>query len=260
MRRRRNTRLGLDTRRHVRDLGYAIGLEIRRMREDAGVSQAALARAAGVARSQLAGIEAGRQCASVETLAAIATALGGRLQVRIDPGTGPAIRDRHQARMIEALLRDLHPRWKRFLEVSVHRPVRGVIDLVLHDPDRAVVVAGEAQSQLRRLEQTIRWSNEKASALLSSSALPASFMTDSGGSAPSVSRLLLLRSSAANREIAGVFEETLRAAYPAPAAAVVAALTTVDAPWPGAGTVWVRVDGSQTRLLDGPHRGVALGA
>lgn len=36
MRRRRNTRLGLDTRRHVRDLGYAIGLEIRRMREDAG--------------------------------------------------------------------------------------------------------------------------------------------------------------------------------------------------------------------------------
>jgi hypothetical protein len=73
------------------------------------------------------------------------------------------------------------------------------------------------------------------------------------------SRLLVLRSTAKLRHTASAFESTLRAAYPARTADVVEALTTADAPWPGAGIVWVWLDGKDTRLLEGPPRGVRLG-
>ncbi|MEO5885098.1 MAG: hypothetical protein ABIQ58_06245, partial [Candidatus Limnocylindrales bacterium] len=39
---------------------------------------------------------------------------------------------------------------------------------------------------------------------------------------------------------------------------VVDALTIIDAPWPGAGIVWMLVDKGKARLLDGPPRGVTL--
>ena len=60
---------------------------------------------------------------SLETLVRIALALGGDLGLRFLPGAGVPIRDRFQARMIEALLAILHPRWKRLPEVPVMRPV-----------------------------------------------------------------------------------------------------------------------------------------
>jgi hypothetical protein len=40
--------------------------------------------------------------------------------------------------------------------VPVERPVRGVIDLVLVHRERPLVVAVEAHSEIRRLEQQIR--------------------------------------------------------------------------------------------------------
>lgn len=68
--------------------------------------------------------------------------------------------------MIEALLGILDPRWHAALEVAVHRPVRGLIDAVLTDVQSCDVVACEAQSELRRLEQQLGWSQEKSTALL----------------------------------------------------------------------------------------------
>src|SRR3972149_920096 len=90
-------------------------------------------------------------------LAAIARALGGRLRIRIEPGSGPAIRDHIQAAMLQALLPLIDVRWARFLEVPVHRPVRGMIDLVLADQPTNLLVATELQSQIRRLGQQPRW-------------------------------------------------------------------------------------------------------
>ena len=54
-------------------------------------------------------------------------------------------------------------------------------------------------------------------------------------------------------------EATLAAEYPAAVAAVYAALTTADAPWPGSGILWASVEGGRARILDRPPRGVALG-
>ena len=90
--------------------------------------------------------------------------------------------------MSEALIDILHPRWSPHPEVPVYRPVRGVIDLVLADPAARQVVASELQSQLRRIEQQIRWSVQKADALAA--------LAEFEGAR--VSRLLVVRNTAAS--------------------------------------------------------------
>src|SRR3990170_1608160 len=208
--------------REQRDLRRAVGLEIRRAREDAGVSQDRLAAEAAIAR-----------------------ALGGRLRIRIEPGSGPAIRDHIQAAMLQALLPLIDVRWARFLEVPVHRPVRGMIDLVLADQPANLLVATELQSQIRRLEQQLRWAMEKAEALRN---LP-DLAPQGAGDPPTISRLLVLRSTAATRALERTYGHVLAAAYPAPAHEVMAALTGT-APWPGAGILWMTVEGGGAHLIE----------
>jgi hypothetical protein len=196
-----------------------------------------------ISRAHLCAIEAGKAEASTEVLAAIAEVLGASLAVHLYPGTGPRIRDHLQAAILEALLGDLHPRWKRFVEVPVYRPVRGVIDLVLHDATAPVVVAVEIQSELRRLEQLIRWSNLKRDALPSADLWQFVAAADT----PPISALLVVRATRVTRAVANDHPEQLRALYPARAADTFAALTT-DTPWPGAGLLWATIEGGRARL------------
>ena len=125
----------LEAARRERDLRHALALDLRRQCEDAGISQAALARAAHLSTAQVSRLLSARELPSLRGLIALSVALDARIILRIDPVTGPRIHDRVQAPIVEALLRIIHPRWRRFLEVAVHRPARGVIDVVLHDPD-----------------------------------------------------------------------------------------------------------------------------
>lgn len=250
------TRRRWAARRRASDLRRSIGDTIRGLREDGGLTQAAVAAAAGIDRSHLARVEAGERDPSLEVLVAIGTALGADVSLRLYPTTGPRIRDRVQAAMEEALLRALHPRWHAMPEVPVFRPARGVIDLVLDDR-ASWLVATELHSQLRRLEQQLRWHREKEASLPSSTLWqPATQRCVAG---PKTSRLLVLRTTSALIDLARTYPEVLRAAYPAPATAVLEALTTPGAPWPGAGIVWVRVAGTDVRLLDGVPRTVRLG-
>ena len=240
------TRIDRETKRRAGAVRRALGTEIRTLREDAGVTQASVAREAGISASELSRIEAGIVAAALETLVRISIALGGDLLVRLIPGAGVPIRDRYQAPMIEGLLRIVHRRWKRFLEVPVHRPVRGVVDLVLHDPDEGVGVAAEAQSQIRRVEQQLRWHNLKSDGLVSGSELPL-------GQAH-ISRLLLLRDTPANGRLVDEFAETFAAQYPADAAAAIAALRTTGTAWPGAALIWARVEGGEIAIRPRAHR------
>lgn len=241
------------TRDH--DLRREIGKAIRELREDAALTRSAIADAAGVDRSFVGRIETGAREPSLSTLVAIAAVLGAQLSVKLYPTTGPRIRDRIQATMVETLLTVLHRRWMPAPEVPVYRPARGVIDVVLSDPRVPIVVASEFQSELRRLEQQIRWHREKEASLPSADIWP--FI--SPDEPPTSSRLLVLRSTRAMRELAVTFEATLRAAYPGRAADALEALTTASGPWPGAAILWVAVDGGRGRLLEGPPRGVRLG-
>ncbi len=252
----RQTAIPTEASRRHRELSRFVGLDLRTLREDAGVTLTATARAAGIDRSHLRRIELGDRGASLGVLVAISTALGARLSVKTYPDTGPRIRDRHQAAMLEALLAILHPRWKRLLEVAVHRPARGFIDAVLSDPDARIVVATEVQSDLRRLEQHLRWAAEKAESLSSTPSW--SFLAPPDVGDPVVSRLLLLRSTAVTRDLAGRFPLVFQSAYRARAVDLHRALTT-EAAWPGPGVLWARVEGGRATILRSPPRGVPIG-
>jgi hypothetical protein len=139
------------------------------------------------------------------------------------------------------------------LEVPVTKPARGVVDAALVDAAAPLAVAAEFQSEFRRVEQQIRWNNEKADGLA------VRLADDTAGAVPTVSQLLVLQSTTATREVARRYEAVLNTAYPAHAADLVSALTTPDTPWPGSGIVWMRVESGKADLLDGPPRGVRLG-
>jgi transcriptional regulator with XRE-family HTH domain len=228
------------------------GEEVRRLRLEAGVSLRELSAVTGIHTSHLARIEAADVHPSIEVLTKIGVALGADLSIRYFAGTGPRLHDRFQAPMVEALIRVLHPRWVATPEVPVVKPARGVIDLVLDDRASPTTIASESQSEVRRLEQQVRWSAEKADGL-------ASRLAAEGRPDREVSRLLLLRSTEATREIARRYEATLDAAYPARAADAFAALTTPTALWPGAGILWIRLQDGIGTVLTHPPRGVALG-
>jgi transcriptional regulator with XRE-family HTH domain len=251
------TKIAFEARRATREAIRAIGTEIRLQREDAGVSQARLARAAGISPSLLSRIEAELVEPSIHVLAALAAALGGRLRIRVEAGTGSPLRDHIQSRMIESFVRSAHPRWRRFLEVPLNPPIRGVIDAVIHDPTEPTLIAVEAHSEIRRLEAQVRWANEKARALLDTEL--AGVASAASGQSVTVSTLLLLRSTSATRELSRRFEETLHVAYPARSADIHEAVAHRGT-WPGSGILWVDVRADSVRLLSRPPPpGVRLG-
>ena len=241
------TRLQLDADRHAAGLRRALAEDLRRLREDAGVTRMAVARVAGVDPSLVSRVESGEVDPTLETYARLAAALGADLASRVYPQSGPAIRDRHQVRMADLVLASSRPRWRCTPEVVVRRPVRGWIDLVLHDPVNRALVATELESGLHRVEQLVRWSGEKSHALPSSPLWP-TWVEE--GHQPEVSRLLVVRWTRANREAASAARRTLAEAYPADPRDAIDALTGAAA-WPGPALVWARIDAGDARLLDG---------
>jgi transcriptional regulator with XRE-family HTH domain len=238
------TRLITNADRHAARLRGTLAGDLRRLREDSGVSQRALSAAAGVAQGHISATESGDRAPTLEIYARLAAALGADLAVRLYPNTGPAIRDRHQARILEALLGTLHRHWRRFPEVGVRHPARGWIDAVLHDPARSIIVAVEIQSELRRIEQLIRWSAEKAASLPSWSGWAGL------GPEPEVSRLLIVRRTRSTAAAARDLGRQLRAAYPAHPADALAALRSDVVAWPGPALLWARIEAGRVRFMD----------
>jgi transcriptional regulator with XRE-family HTH domain len=238
-------------RRRTRKVVSTVLEDIGRLCADAGISLRRLAAAADIDPGYLSQIMSGRRQPSVPVLVALTSALGADLSIRAYPTTGPVLRDRLQAPIAEELLRIADGSWRRSVEVAVYRPARGYIDVVLDR--RRTFVAGEVQSRLDRLEQTLRWAGAKASSL------PSSELCRDVEGDPVIHRLLVLRSTSATRELARVFHDTLQAAYPAATADVFAALTTPNTPWPGHGILWADLRGDRVRILDRPPRGVDLG-
>ena len=132
--------------------------------------------------------------------------------------------------MAEVVIGALHSRWRVTPEVAVRRPVRGWIDLALEDAARQLVVATELESDLRRIEQLIRWSAEKADAIGAGS------------------RLLVVRWTRANRQVVEAGRRLLREAYPADPRDALESLTGTAA-WPGPALIWARIDRGRAELV-----------
>lgn len=247
----RDRALDREVRRRLRRLRRSIGDDLGRLIQDAGATKARVATAASVDRTHIGRIETGVATPSLETLVALGAALGADVSIRFYAGTGPRLTDRHQARMVEAVLGGLAPVWRAHLEVAVWRPVRGVIDGVFERSDDARVVIAEFMSTMPRLEQQLRWSAEKAASIGSAELFRDRVV-------PSSSTLLVLRSTAATRAIVRRFEATMRVAYPARSCDAVRSLTVGD-PWPGPALIWIRIDRDIAELLDRPPRGISVG-
>ena len=245
------TTVARETSRRLRAQASRTGNDVRRLRLDAGGSLRELSAVTGIHPSHLARIEAAEVQPSITVLTTIGVALGADLSLRYFAGTGPRLHDRFQAPMIEALLRVLDRRWVASPEVAISQPSRGIVDLVLNDVVSPTTIATESQSEFRSLEQQMRWMAEKADGL-------AARLASEGLGDRLVSRLLLLRSTEAMREVARRFEATLAAAYPARTGDVFTSLTST-APWPGAGIVWVKLEEGKATVLPFPPRGVRVG-
>jgi transcriptional regulator with XRE-family HTH domain len=228
------SRIDIDSQRLAERLRADFGRELGNLLVDAGAPAAAVAARAGISPSTLSRITNGTREPSFRTLARLALAIGGTPVVRVTPGSGVPVRDRWSAPMIEAFIRGLGPDWTAHPEVPVFVPARGSVDVVLRHAQVPLLVATEFQSGLRRLEQVLRWSAEKAAGLRHTDLAR-------GIDAVQVSRLLVVRSTPATRDVAATFGSTLRAAYPADPEAAAASLRG-DAPWPGAALLWMRFE------------------
>ena len=100
------------------ELRRRIAEDLRRLRLDAGASQVAIARRAGIDRSVVTRLEAGTLNPTLETYVRLAAALGADYAARVYPNTGPAIRDRHHVRMVDAVIAAAHERWQITPEVG----------------------------------------------------------------------------------------------------------------------------------------------
>jgi transcriptional regulator with XRE-family HTH domain len=231
------SRLQIEADRRSELLRRSLAGDLRRLRQDAGLTLEAVATAAGLDPTTVSKLESGEFRPSVETYMRVTTALGADLHARPYPTTGPPIHDRHQSRMVEVLLASLHRRWDATAEVAVRRPARGFVDQVLFDRVAPLLVATELESDLRRIEQLLRWGTEKAASLASADGWHA-WARDRE---PQISRLLVVRRTRANRAIADVVRRQLREAYPGDSRDALEALTGTSA-WPGAAMVWARLD------------------
>jgi transcriptional regulator with XRE-family HTH domain len=238
------TRLQVAADRRAASTHRELAEQLLRLVDDAGVNQVQLATAAGVARSHVARILAGDATPSVGVYQRLGAVLGADLAIRYFPNTGATIRDRHQAPMLEHLLSVCHPRWRPSTEVAVRRPSRGWIDLVLHEPREGILLASELQSELRRLEQLVRWHAAKADSLPSWEGFVQL------GEELRIGRLLVIRRTRATRGIAAEYARQLRNAYPAHPDDAVAALTGTAA-WPGDALVWMALEHGKARLVGG---------
>lgn len=224
-----------------------VGTQVKELREEAGISQQALAAAAGIAQGYLSKVERGLVQPSIDVLVAIAAALGADLGIRLFPGSGPRIRDRLQAPIVEALIRCLHPRWRPMPELAVPK-ARGFIDLGIGLRDGNVGVACEVHSELRSIDRIQRRIFEKAAAL-----------AELGIVGANVTPLLVIRATAATRSIVRTYEATLAASFPASIEATLSALRGSSAPWPGPAILWARLENGRAEILEHPPRGIGLG-
>jgi transcriptional regulator with XRE-family HTH domain len=142
---------GLET---ATDMLRSIGYELRSARVAAGLSQAAVARTAGVSREYLCRIELGRtQSVDLVTACVLFAVLGRRLSIKGYP-LGDPLRDAGHHRLLDRFERRVPPTWRRQREA----PMPGLQDLRAWDLllTGPVSIGVEAETRLRDVQATER--------------------------------------------------------------------------------------------------------
>lgn len=176
----------------------------RELRLAAGLTQAAVARASGIARSTYADLEHGRTVeVSLLRASMVSAALGHDLSVKLYP-SGPPIRDVAHLRLLSLLVEQLSPAWRVTQEAPI--PIDGdrrAWDLRLDGPTSIGIEAETRPGDLQAIQRSIHLKQR-----------------DSG-----VARVILLvRGTRRNRLLMREFVPALRAAFPLRTAEVMRAL------------------------------------
>ena len=145
--------------------------------------------------------------------------------------SAPVIRDAAQARIVEHLLAQADPRWRRTVEAAVPGPGRRSIDLRLDAPGAVILV--EVETRLGSVEEIIRELHAKRLAVAEAAPVD---------SRPhrTIYTVLCLPPTRHHRSIVGAHPKTISAAFPAPSLELARALRDASTPWPGDGLLWVK--------------------
>jgi transcriptional regulator with XRE-family HTH domain len=212
--------------RQLRRTSNRFGEEFREIRLRAGVSQAAVARAIGIARSVICRIEQGNPDVSPRLRARAAAVLGADCRLSIYPEAAPLIHDAAHARIVEAVLELSHPRWRTTIEAPVPGPGRRSSDIRLDHGHDTVLI--EVESRIRALEAIIREGTEKRNAVASTV-----------GPDRRIHVLLVVPPTRHHKALLAAHPRIVATAFPASQDALRLALTGPDAPWPGDGILWL---------------------
>jgi transcriptional regulator with XRE-family HTH domain len=147
----RSADLGRDRARYLATL---FGRELRLARTTAGLSQAQVARRAGISQIQVSRAERGKTDVSLDARCRLAAACGHELGWRLYPVATVRLRDSGQMALAQAITSAAHPTWRARLEVPVAAGDARAADLVLTNEreilhieiERALV---DFQAQLR---------------------------------------------------------------------------------------------------------------
>lgn len=217
-----------EAERRLRRQSTRIADELRSLRLRAGLSQAAVAREVGIARSVVTRLEAGDPGITLRTRFRVATVLGADMRVTAYPESGPLIRDAAQATIIEDLLTRVDLRWRQTPEAAVPGPGRRSVDLRL-DGLHAIVLV-EVESHLGNLEEIIRELHSKRQALAEA---------EPDRTRRPIHVVLCLPRTRHHLSILRAHPRIIAAAFPASSADLVLALGDCSKPWPGEGVLLV---------------------
>ncbi len=209
------------------------GRGIRALRHRRRWRQADLATQAGVSRAAVSRIELGYgDHLTARTLEAVATAAGGRIDIRLS-WNGEALDrllDATHAWLVEAMIARLEATgWEATPEVSFNvAGERGSIDILGFHPPTQCLLAVEVKSVVPDVQAMLSTLDRKAR-------LARSVAIERGGQPASVSRLLVIGENRTARRRVAAFEATFRRAFPVRGSAVDRWLRSPDPAAPIAG-------------------------
>ena len=145
-------------------LSRRFGSELRIARITAGLTQAQLARLAGVSQSVVSRAERATRRIEWSTACALASATGHELSLRLFPADGVRLRDRGQLQAVQAIVTDAHPSWHPSVEQPVGLRDRRAADLVLRGPHESIHI--EVERGLVNLQAQLRAAQLKRAALV----------------------------------------------------------------------------------------------
>ena len=144
-------------------LAIMFGRELRVARMTAGLSQAKVARLAGVSQSRMSRAERGVGDIRLDARCRLAAACGHELGWRLYPVATIRLRDSGQLTIAQAIVEAAHPSWKPRLEVPVASGDRRAADLLLIGPDEIMHI--EIERALVDVQAQLRSSQLKRQAL-----------------------------------------------------------------------------------------------